>query len=86
MRVWYNLLPLESDPDFDTIRVLTPISLGDVSLCSAALDRAFLMTSDDSSLLQLVGQVRNTAHELAVILCTVRALHNQVGDSAASRE
>jgi hypothetical protein len=60
--------------------------LGGVSLCGAAFDRAFLPTSDGPSALEIVRQLRNAAHELAVIICTVYALRHQVGNSTASRE
>lgn len=49
------------------------VTLGNVRLCGATLDSARLPASDGSRLLQLIGELRDTTHELAVVLGTLGA-------------
>ena len=63
-----------------------PETLWNVGLRRTALDRALLLTSDGPDFLQLIGQVGDTTHELAVIPGALGACHNQVRDRAPAGE
>lgn len=60
--------------------------LGNISLRCTPLDRALLLTSDDSGILQVIGHVRHTTHELAMIAGALSAFCNEVRDCTATRE
>ena len=61
-------------------------TLGNVSLCGTALDRALLLTSDGAGFLQVIGHVGDTTHELAMVAGALGACRNEVRDRAATGE
>jgi hypothetical protein len=60
--------------------------LGNISLCGTALDRALLLTSNASGFLQVIGQVGDTTHELAMLASAFGACRNKISDRASARE
>ena len=62
------------------------MTLGNISLCGTALDRTLLLTSNGAGLLQVIGHVGNTTHELAMIAGALGACRNQIRDGAAIGE
>src|SRR5215510_1930208 len=59
-------------------------TLGNISACSAASDRALLLASDSSSSSQVSGQAGDTTHELTMIAGAYGAFCHKVRDCAAS--
>ena len=55
-------------------------------LRGTALDRPFLLPSDGPRVLQLIGEMRNTTHELAMVARALGTCPNEIGDRAAAAE
>jgi hypothetical protein len=84
--------PLRPGPSDGTEKVYSDLAyseletLGNISLCDTALDRALLLTSDGSGLLQVISHAGDTTYELAMIAGAFGACRNEVRDCAATWE